>query len=58
MAVWGMDQEKDVCDIFFKEGKRNALSPCFNKANEAVVAEIYQFLGGIETQIRYQQLVL
>ena len=44
--------------IIFKEGKRNTLKARFYKANETVVAEVYQFLGGIETQICYQQLVL
>ena len=58
MATWWKGQEKDACMIIFKEGKRNTLKARFYKANEAVVAEVYQFLGGIETQICYQQLVL
>jgi hypothetical protein len=58
MAIWCESQEKDTCVIIFKEGKRKTLKTCIYKANEAVVAEINQFLRFIETQICYQQLVL
>ncbi len=53
-----MGQEKDACLIIFKEGGILWLNPCFNKANEAVVTDIYQFLRFVLIQICNQQLVL
>jgi len=55
-----MGQEKDAyaCLIIFKEGGIHWLNTCFYKANEVVLADIYQFLRFVLIQICYQQLVL
>ena len=60
MAIGLKSQKKDTNAAKFSLTWKDSyiFEACFYKANESIVANIYQSLRFIQTQICYQQLVL